>query len=56
VTLRLYLPLFPLLGIDFVDGYRAVSFLSWMPNLIVAEMYLRGMLNPRAWGAPVTAR
>jgi Predicted membrane protein (DUF2306) len=28
VTLRLYLPIFPLLGISFLDGYRAVSFLA----------------------------
>lgn len=41
VTLRLYLPLFPLLGVDFVDGYRAVSILSWVPNLILAELYVR---------------
>jgi len=42
VTLRLYLPLFPLLGVSFVDGYRAVSFLAWVPNLILAELYIRG--------------
>ena len=41
VTLRLYLPLFPLLHVSFVDGYRAVSFLAWIPNLIAAELYLR---------------
>lgn len=47
VTLRLYLPFFPLLHVSFVDGYRAVSFLAWVPNLIVAELYLRGALRPR---------
>ena len=56
VTLRLYLPLFPLMGIAFIDGYRAVSFLSWIPNLIVAELYLRGVLNRRAWSLPAAAR
>jgi len=39
---RDYLPLFPLIGVSFMDGYRAVSFLSWVPNLILAEIYLRG--------------
>lgn len=39
VTLRLYLPLIPP-GM-FADGYRAISFLCWVPNLIVAELYLR---------------
>ena len=48
VTLRLYLPLVPLLGISFVDGYRAISFLAWVPNLIVAELYLRGAFSRAA--------
>ncbi|MDQ2861171.1 MAG: DUF2306 domain-containing protein, partial [Pseudomonadota bacterium] len=47
VTLRLYLPLFPFLGVSFLDGYRAVSFLSWVPNLILAELYLRGAFARR---------
>lgn len=41
VTLRLYLPLLFLLPISFEDGYRAVSFLCWVPNLVLAEFYLR---------------
>jgi uncharacterized membrane protein len=47
VTLRLYLPLFPLLGVSFVDGYRAVSFLAWIPNLALAELYIRGAFSRR---------
>ena len=43
VTLRLYLPLIPLTGFSFVDGYRAISFLAWVPNLIAAELYIRGV-------------
>jgi uncharacterized membrane protein len=49
VTLRLYLPLFPVIGVDFMDGYRAVSFLSWIPNLVLAELYVRGMPLDRGW-------
>jgi hypothetical protein len=41
VTLRLYLPLAALLSINFVDAYRAISFLAWLPNLLVVESYLR---------------
>ncbi|HEY5106848.1 MAG TPA: DUF2306 domain-containing protein [Caulobacteraceae bacterium] len=41
VTLRLYLPLIPLFHVSFVEGYRAISFLAWVPNLILAEFYLR---------------
>lgn len=43
VTLRIYMPLVPLTNLDFVDGYRAISFLCWMPNLFLAEIYIRRM-------------
>lgn len=41
VTLRLYLPIIELLHLPFDDSYRAISFLCWVPNLLVAEAYLR---------------
>jgi len=41
VTLRLYLPMAALLGFQFDDAYRAISFLAWVPNLLFAELYLR---------------
>lgn len=41
VTLRLYLPMASLLAINFDDAYRVISFLAWVPNLLVAELYLR---------------
>jgi predicted membrane protein DUF2306 len=41
VTLRLYLPIASLLAIPFVDAYRAISFLAWVPNLLLVELYLR---------------
>jgi uncharacterized membrane protein len=41
VTLRLYLPFIPLFHLSFVEGYRIISFLAWVPNLVVAELYLR---------------
>lgn len=41
VTLRLYLPLPGLLGIDPLDGYRAISILCWAPNLLLAEVWIR---------------
>jgi uncharacterized membrane protein len=59
VTLRLYLPIAPLLGFSFEDGYRAISFLSWVPNLIIAEVLLRTWLRTplvrRARPAPAMA-
>jgi hypothetical protein len=41
VTLRLYLVALPLVPVSPLDGYRAISFLAWVPNLILAELYLR---------------
>ena len=46
VTLRLYLPLSALLSINFVDAYRAISFLCWVPNLAAVELYLRYRKTP----------
>ena len=40
VTLRLYLPLSFMLPVDGSDAYLAISFLCWVPNLILAELYL----------------
>lgn len=41
VTLRIYIPILLTLPVPFVNGYRAISFLCWVPNIIVAEYYLR---------------
>lgn len=41
VTLRIYLPIVDLLLLPFVESYRAISFLCWVPNLLIAEAYLR---------------
>jgi uncharacterized membrane protein len=41
VTVRVYLPLSQALPIGIDDAYRAIAFVSWIPNLIVAELYLR---------------
>lgn len=42
VTLRIYLPLIPVTHLDPDWSYRAISFLCWVPNLAVAELWLRG--------------
>lgn len=41
VTLRLYLPTVLALDLPFLPWYRAISFLCWVPNLAIAELYLR---------------
>lgn len=42
VTLRLLLPIPFLTGLPFDIGYSAMSWLCWVPNLIVVEWWLRG--------------
>lgn len=41
VLLRVYVPLSQVAGIEFMTAYRAISWLAWVPNLVVAELYLR---------------
>ncbi|ATQ44330.1 DUF2306 domain-containing protein [Caulobacter mirabilis] len=48
VTLRLYLPLGALLPVASVDAYRAIAFLAWVPNLLVAELWLSSRLRAAA--------
>jgi uncharacterized membrane protein len=40
VTLRLYLPLTSLMGLDFAISYRVIAWACWLPNLIVAELFI----------------
>ena len=46
VTLRLYLPLAFLGPWGYDNTYRAISFLCWVPNLIVAEIWLKARSSP----------
>ncbi len=41
VTLRLYMVAIPLVPADPVAVYVAIAWLCWVPNLLVAELYLR---------------
>lgn len=47
VTLRLYLAIGAIAGLPFVDVYRATAWISWIPNLILMELYLRGAFRQR---------
>tara|TARA_R110002124_G_scaffold17329_4_gene72621 strand:- start:797 stop:1444 length:648 start_codon:yes stop_codon:yes gene_type:complete len=56
VTLRLMLPMIPLTGLAFVEGYRAISFLCWIPNLVLAELWIQtGGRDVGPQGSPVSA-
>jgi uncharacterized membrane protein len=55
VTLRLYLAAALASSLDGLAAYRAISFLCWVPNLIVAELWLRrdgAVRTSRPLGAP----
>jgi hypothetical protein len=41
VTLRIYLPVSGLLGLSFDTSYPVISWLCWVPNLLVAEPIVR---------------
>jgi hypothetical protein len=46
VTLRLWLLVFQVAGVALLEGYIAVAWLSWVPNLIAAEL-LVDRIRPR---------
>ncbi|GGX94630.1 DUF2306 domain-containing protein [Massilia dura] len=41
VTLRVYLAILGIFELPFITGYQAISFLCWMPNLMLAEWLIR---------------
>lgn len=41
VTLRLYMPLGEVMHLDMGQAYVAIAWLAWVPNLMIAELYLR---------------
>jgi uncharacterized membrane protein len=55
VTLRLYVPLTFALNLPFLEAYRVISFLAWVPNLILAELYIRGAFARRPKLAATTS-
>jgi hypothetical protein len=52
VTFRLYLPIFPMLNLPFVEGYRAASIYAWLINLAIAELIVRRLPSHLAANFP----
>src|SRR6266540_2236006 len=52
VTLRIYLPLSQVVGIPFEPAYQTISWLCWVPNLIVAEWIILRQRAPAAVSPP----
>jgi hypothetical protein len=46
VTLRLYLPMVFIFDLEFVPAYTVIAWIAWVPNLIVAEIWI-AMRRPR---------
>jgi uncharacterized membrane protein len=47
VTLRIYLPMVGILDMEFLPAYRAIAWLAWVPNLIIAEIWIAMRRRPR---------
>jgi len=45
VTLRIYLPISQISGYEFEEAYRAIAWMCWVPNLIVAEWFVIPLSN-----------
>ena len=41
VTLRLWLPIFLSLDFTFIESYATIAWLSWFPNLLIAELVIK---------------
>jgi uncharacterized membrane protein len=55
VTLRIYLPLSQIAHIEFITAYRVISWICWVPNLLIAEMIISKRAQIPGQPAPVQA-
>ena len=51
VTLRIYLPLSQIAGVEFAAAYPAISWMCWVPNLLIVEWFILTRKSPAATGA-----
>jgi len=47
VTLRIYLPPVFIFQLDFIPAYTVIAWMCWVPNLLVAELWLRARMPLR---------
>jgi hypothetical protein len=45
VTLRLYLLVPSILGLDFMASYRVIAWACWVPNLLVCALYSSSLIT-----------
>jgi hypothetical protein len=48
VTLRVYLPMSQIIGIDFTIAYPCIAWLAWVPNFLISEAYVRRSIRHTA--------
>jgi uncharacterized membrane protein len=48
VTLRVYIPVSQMVGVDFNAAYPVIAWLAWVPNLIAAEFHIRRRMRATA--------
>ncbi len=53
VPLRLWLGGLTALGADFAEAYQTVAWLCWVPNLVIAELYLAKMATKQNVDTPL---
>jgi uncharacterized membrane protein len=56
VTLRLYLPMSDVLGLSMAVAYPVISWISWVPNLLIAEWFVRPQRSSIAPSGSTAAR
>ncbi len=54
VTLRVYMPMAAVMHLDPLASYQAIAWLAWVPNLILAELYIRGQFAQRRPAAAIS--
>ena len=54
VTLRLYLPLSDVFNVEFLTAYRTIAWACWLPNLLLAELFLWRRPTSVLFAHPVT--
>ena len=48
VTLRIYLPISQIAGIDFTTAYQYIAWLAWVPNALIAEACIRRCIGAKS--------
>ncbi|WP_349039786.1 DUF2306 domain-containing protein [Agrobacterium sp. SORGH_AS 787] len=54
ITLRIYVPLADVFDVDFLTAYRTIAWACWVPNVLLAEIYLLRRPISSAVAHPVT--